>query len=51
MWVSKEFMVKLKWKKKKSLQNTEKGTGPWEEYRNTVRAYRDATRRLRPPWN
>ena len=46
MWMSKELMRKLKGKKKVH-EMWKKGLTTWEEYRNVVRACRDATRKAK----
>ena len=46
VWMSKELMRKLKGKKKVH-EMWKKGLTTWEEYRNVVRACRDATRKAK----
>ncbi|XP_048787424.1 uncharacterized protein LOC125686903 [Lagopus muta] len=46
VWMSKELVCKLKGKKK-AHEMWKKGLTTWEEYRNVVRACRDATRKAK----
>jgi len=41
-WMSEELLVKLKWKRK-VYRKWKQGQATWEEYRNIVRACKDAT--------
>jgi len=45
-WMNKELLVEIKWKRKIHGMWKE-GQTTWEEYRNVVRAYRDATRKAK----
>jgi len=45
-WMSKELLAELRWKRKVCVVWKE-GQATWEEYRNVVRACRDATRRAK----
>ncbi|PKU31482.1 rna-directed dna polymerase from mobile element jockey-like [Limosa lapponica baueri] len=45
-WISKELLEKLR-RKKEVYRTWKKGLAAWEEYRNTVRVCRDATRKAR----
>ena len=45
-WMSKEILAKLRWKRKVHGKWKE-GQATWEEYRNVVRACRDATRKVK----
>ena len=46
--MSKELLAELRWKKKVNGMCKE-GQATWEEYKNTVRACRDATRKAKAP--
>jgi len=46
-WMSKELLAKLKWKRTVHGMWKE-GQTTWEEYRNIVRACREATRKAKP---
>jgi len=45
-WMNKELLVELRWKRKAHGMWKE-GQATWEEYRNVVRACRDATRKAK----
>jgi len=45
-WTTKELLAKLKWKRK-VYGKWKKGQGTWKEYRNVVRACREATRKAK----
>jgi len=45
-WMSKEFLVEIRWKRK-VYGIWKEGQPTWEEYRNVVRACRDATRKAK----
>jgi len=45
-WLKRELLVELRWKRKVHGMWKE-GQATWEEYRNVVRAYRDATRKAK----
>jgi len=50
-WMSKELLAELKWKKK-VCEMWKEGQATWEEYRNTVRACTEATRKaIKSTWN
>jgi len=48
--MSKELLVKLR-RKRKVYGMWKEGQATWEEYRNVVRAFRNAVRNLRPTWS
>jgi len=45
-WMSKELLVELRWKRK-VYGMWKEGQATWEEYRNVVKACRDATRKAK----
>jgi len=46
VWLHKELLAEIKWKRK-AHEMWKEGQATWEEYRNVVRACRDATRKAK----